>query len=150
MQENKDKISIDNMHGKFLFFFPKTSADAEELVNKLQDAGFKVRAKSSTPLTPENIIESGIGVLNGEFFCGPNKTWDGAPLGNWVCQTEQIDSEYLPPTQRMMLDLFNQMSARIDALTDKINRIEQHVCPQEVEKPSVQRKGLKGPGHERK
>lgn len=148
MQENKDKISIDNTQGKFLLFFPKTTGEAEELVNKLRDAGFTVRAKSSTPLTPDKIIESGIGVLNGEFFCGPNKDWNGAPLGNWLCKTEQIDSDYLPPVQRMMLDLFNQMSARIDALAEKIDRIEQQVCPQEIEKPATaQRKGLKGSDH---
>lgn len=71
MQENKDKISIDNAQGKFLLFFPKTTGESEELVSKLQDAGFKARAKSSTPLTSEKIIESGIGVVNGEFFLAP-------------------------------------------------------------------------------
>jgi len=150
MQENKDKVSIENTKGKFLFFYPKTPLEAEELLNKLQDAGFTVRAKSATPLTAENMIKEGIGVLDGEFFCGPNKTWDGAPLGNWLCTIDQIDSDYLPPTQRMMLDLFNQMSARIEALAEKIDRIEQQVCPQEIEKPASPRKGLKGPGYERK
>lgn len=148
MQENKDKISIDNAQGKFLLFFPKTTGESEELVSKLQDAGFKARAKSSTPLTPEKIIESGIGVVNGEFFCGPNRDWNGAPLGSWLCKTEQIDSDYLPPVQRMILDLFNQMSARIDALTEKIDRIEKQICPQDIEKPAAARRtGLKGSDH---
>jgi len=150
MQENTDKVSIETVQGKFLFFYPLTAADAEELLNKLRDAGFTPRAKSSTPLTAENMVKDGIGVLEGEFFCNPNRDWKGAPRGNWMCTIDQIDSDYLPPVQRMMLDLFNQMSARIDALAEKIDRIEQQVCPQAIEKPAVQRKGLKGKGYERK
>ncbi len=150
MQENKDKVSIESAKGKFLFFYPKTVIQAEELLNKLHDAGFAVRPQSSTPMTLENMVEKGIGVLDGEFFCGPNREWSGSPLGNWQCTVDQIDSNYLPPTQRMMLDLFNQMSARIDALAEKIDRIEQHVCPQEIKKPSTPRKGLRGNGYERK
>lgn len=147
MLENKDKISIETAQGKFLFFYPQTTADAEELLNKLRDAGFVPRAKSSTPLTPENLVKDGMGVLSGEFFCNPNRDWSGAPLGNWLCTIDQIDSDYLPPVQRMMLDLFNQMTARLDALTEKVERIERQVCPREIEKPTAPRKGLKGDGY---
>lgn len=134
MRENKDKISPETSEGKFFFFYPVTGEEAQLLVSKLRDAGFKMREKSSTAMSPENMVTHGVGVINGEYFCNPNKGWNGAPLGNWLCTIEQIDSDYLPPDQRRMVDLFNKLTARIDELAEKINRIEQQVCPQEMDK----------------
>lgn len=137
MQENKDKVSPETAEGKFLFFYPADADEAQMLVGKLRDAGFKMREKSSTAMSPQNMVTHGVGVINGEYLCNPNESWNGAPLGNWRCTIDQIDSDYLPPDQRMMLDLFNKLTARIDALADKIDRIEQQVCPQEMDKKPV-------------
>ena len=134
MNENKDKITPESVQGKFLFFYPTERADAETIVSLLQGAGFKTREKAQTQLTTENILQKGIGVMSGEFFCDPNRDFNGAALGNWLCTMDQIDRDYLPPDQRFMLDLFNKLSDRIDALSDKIDRIEQQVGPQTIEK----------------
>jgi len=139
MQHNKDKINVETAKGRFLFFYPRTPEAAEDLLRKLRAAGFSPRAKSSTPLTPEGMIEKGVGVLDGEFFCAPNRSWNGAPLGNWLCTAEQLDAGYLPPDQRLMMDLFNRLNARIDELAEKIDRIERHVIPQDIEKPGLRR-----------
>ena len=147
MQENKDKISPEVSEGKFLFFYPADVDEAKHLIGKLRDAGFKMREKSSTIMSPENMVAQGVGVINGEYFCNPNESWKGAPLGNWRCKMDQIDSDYLPPDQRMMMDLFNKMTARIEALAEKIDRIEKQVCPQEIDKkpatPQLKPKGGK-------
>jgi len=134
MKENKGKITPESAAGKFLFFYPAEQADAEALVGLLQDAGFKAREKAQTPINVDNILKKGMGVMSGEFFCDPNRDYNGAPMGNWLCTADQIDRDYLPPDQRFMLDLFNKLSDRIDALSDKIDRIEQQVCPQTLEK----------------
>lgn len=145
MQENKDKVSPQVSEGKFLFFYPADEEEAQCLVAKLRDAGFKMRNKSSTTMSPQNMVTHGVGVINGEYFCNPNESWNGAPLGNWRCTIDQIDNDYLPSDQRMMLDLFNKLTARIDTLADKIDRIEQQVCPQKIDKkPTPARLKQKG------
>lgn len=145
MQEYKDKISPETSEGRFLFFYPADTDEARILVGKLRDAGFKMREKASTAMSVKNMVAEGVGVINGEYFCNPNRGWNGAPLGNWLCTIDQIDSDYLPPEQRMMVDLFNKLTARIDELAEKIDRIEQQVCPQEMDK-KPRTKGLKPGG----
>lgn len=134
MKDNKDKITPELAAGKFLFFYPQDITEAEQAIMLLKNLGFKSGADARTPITLENVLSKGIGVLAGEFFCDPNRDYDRAPQGNWYCTVDQIDGDYLPPDQRFMLDLFNKLSDRIDALSDKIDRIEQQVSPQIIEK----------------
>lgn len=144
MKDNTEKISIDTAAGKFLFFYPGSEEEAERTFARLLKAGFKIGNGYDTPLTAENAVKKGIGVLNGAFFCDPNRDYKKAPRGNWLCATDQLDEDYMPQDQRFILNLFNQLSERLDRIEQRLDGIEAEVSPSRIDK-----KPLRSPEHKK-
>jgi hypothetical protein len=139
MQDNTEKISIDTAAGKFLFFFPKSEEEAEQAFARLLKAGFRIGEGYDTPLTAENAVEKGIGVLEDKIFCNPNRSYRKAPRGNWLCAVDQLDEDYLPADQRFMLDLFNKLGARLDRIEQRLDGIEAATAPARMDKKPLRR-----------
>lgn len=144
MKENKEKITPESAQGKFLFFRPRSLEESARTMLALKKAGFKMRMNAHTPVTPENGREKNIGVIDGEFFCDPNESYNKAPRGNWSCTIDQIDENYVTPEQRFVLELFNKLSDRLDRIERRLDEIQEQVSPAPLDKAVLRRKDEKG------
>lgn len=143
---NEKKITPETAQGKFLFFYPKDRLEAARTIGALLDMGFAEEKGTKTPLTPENGLAKGIGVLDGEVFVAPNEGYSGARFGNWECRSEQLDKNYVPPEKRFIQDMFNELCARLDRIERRFDGLERQMeeikgelAPPPLEKGSLRK-----------
>lgn len=121
---NKSPITPELCHSARLVFYPKDAPEAIYIQKKLFDMGCRWN-KSGTEITEvENCIAKGILCDSGRLYYNPDQS---TPF--LVCSSSQFDPDYLTPDQAYVRDRFNELSARIDDLAEKVNRIHDALFP---------------------
>jgi hypothetical protein len=135
MKANKEKITREFCRGKTLLFFPTSTEEAAFIQRKLFDMGFKWCKEFGTRISFEKDC-----VSSGMTLDEKGSLWtDSLPKHKekgLVCTSSQFDKSYISP-EDLMLEQFNKLSARIDAISQKVDAIYDEVMPHTLNKPRL-------------
>ena len=138
----KDAITKESATGRKLIFFPQSKEECRQLQERLFELGFIWADGCRGIQNVSACVQNGLVLMNDRiFFRSPGDTQAFTP-----CSIEQVLPSYMPPDQRMMLDLFNRLSAKVDALAEKVDRIHNELVPDIDEtKPGLGKRSARAP-----
>ena len=135
MRQNNAYITRELCHSSRVVFYPKDVDEAIYIQKKLFEMGCRWARDG---IEVANVAESvGKGLLceKGTLYYNPDKE---KPFV--IATADQFDPDYLPPEQAYVRDRFNELSARIDDLAEKVNRIHDALFPDvDTTKPTLQK-----------
>ena len=141
MKENKQKITPELLKDNKLVFYPKTTMEAVFIQRMLFELGCKWYWDKSARLSfVEDCVGRGIEVHDGKLFCGEFS----GPREALLCTSAQFDKPfdekdiknlYVPANQTFILELFNRLSERIDALNNEVAQLRKDIEPKGPGKP---------------
>lgn len=122
-------------HSERLVFQPKDAEEAIYIQKKLLEMGCKWNRHGAAVAEVEGCVAKGLLCEKGTIYYNPDRT---RPY--LICAAEQFDADYLPPDKVYLRDRFNELSARIDALAEKVDRIYEALYPDvDKTKPSLKK-----------
>jgi hypothetical protein len=128
MTISERRITRENAENELIMFRPKTPAEAEALQKKLFSLGFAWASGRTEPAGLEDSVANGIVLIKGSMYTkGPQDD-----RSYTVCQAEQLDEDYLPPDQQRVMNCFNVIAERLDAIERRLANLEN---PQPLDKP---------------
>lgn len=125
------KLTREFCLNKTLIFYPGTVQEAIAVQKGLFNLGFIWADGVEDVQKAHECAETGIVLEDNKIYYHPSSE---TKRKGTVCSVQQLDSNYISPDQSFMLDLFNKMSARIDALTAEVAALKQQLEPQKLEK----------------
>ena len=122
----KEKITRESVAGQRLIFFPKSEDECAHLQQGLFNLGLHWANGQDVVQNTAAAVKNGLVLLDGVIFYRSD-----VDTGAYTsCSIAQVDADYLPPEQRLMVDLFNKLSAKVDALSEKVDRLYAEVHPE--------------------
>jgi hypothetical protein len=120
-----EPVNRHTAEGKKLIFFPKTEDECRELQERLFELGFTWSNGNARAANVTQCVETGLVLMNNYiYFRSP-----GDAEKYTACSIDRVLPGYLPPDQKMMLEVFNRLSDKIDALSEKVDRLYEEIRP---------------------
>ncbi len=140
---NDGPVNLETAMGQKLIFRPRSEDECQALQERLLDLGFAWADGFRTPRYIAECITYGLVLIEGNIY----QRGDGDNTPYTYCRTEQAMPDYIPPDQRLMVDLFNRLSAKVDALSEKVDGLYAEIHPDVCDtKPGVRKPPAPGSG----
>ena len=119
MDINTAVITKEFCKGKTLIFFPQTEEEAASIQRKIFAMGYNWGNNCGASIRDTSGSVSGGMVLDeqGLLWTIPRERHFATGL---LCASDQLDEKYLSPDRAFMLELFNKLSAKIDAVYEEL------------------------------
>jgi hypothetical protein len=121
----KDRITLQSAAGLELIFHPKSDEECAHLQERLFALGFRWSNGEKNVQNIAQCVQGGLVLLDGKIYF----SMDGSERQFISCSIDQVDPGYVPPEQQFLVEMFTRLSAKVDALSDKVDRLydELHV-----------------------
>lgn len=139
-QTNNTSLTAAFCLNNRLIFRPRSEEEALFIQERL--SAFGIRWVNGDPVGTRvaECARHGMIVDEGKLFYNPR-----SEEGSILCTADQFGAEYIPPDKRFLMEQFNKLSAKIDVLTEKVDRLYAELHPEMADtKP-----GLKKPTQRR-
>lgn len=122
---NNTALTAEFCRNNRLIFRPQSGEEAVFIQERL--AAFGIRWVNGDPVGTRaaECAAKGMFIDGGKLYYNPT-----SDAGCVICAAEQFDKNYLSSDKRFMLDQFNKLSAKIDALTEKVDRLYAEIHPE--------------------
>ena len=131
-----ERITRSSAAGRRLIFHPADADECAALQKKLFKLGFNWVNGGRQVDQIGQCVATGLVLMDGKiYYRSPTDTTEYA-----VCTMGQVDPEYISADQRLMRELFDKLSAKVDALEKKVDRIYDELRPADIGKT---KQGLK-------
>ncbi len=119
---NQSTLTPEYCRRHRLIFYPKTMDEAIFIQERLSE--FSIRWVSGEPVGnfARECVDKGMLVDNGALYYNPERK-----PGDVVCDSSQFDKKYIPPDRAFLLEQFNKMAEKIDALSSRVAELESKV-----------------------
>ena len=119
MKNNTAVITKEFCKGKTLIFFPQTEEEAAFIQRKIFAMGYRwVEDPGTSVRHISESVNTGM-VLDEKGFLWFNPSAKSLATG-LLCTSDQFDEKYLSPDRTFMLEQFNKLSAKIDAVYEEL------------------------------
>jgi hypothetical protein len=134
------RVTRETAHGEKLIFFPKDAAEATQLQKKLLSMGIVWGNGNADLGSADECSKYGLVLDNGLMYHrSPQDKTRYEP-----CRIGQVGEEgaAAPVPQDRVLEMFERVAARLDAVERRLTGIEAELTPV----PALDKQKLKGPG----
>jgi hypothetical protein len=140
------KITRESAYGEKLLLFPKNAGEAKALQKALLAEGFIWVDGNKSVEHIEECVNRGLVLMDGKIYHrseGDTTTYTVCPLSQAERDVAPAAPDRVSPNQipqDQVLQLFNKLSARIDGLSEKIDRMYGELYPTvEETKPGLKK-----------
>ncbi len=142
-EDDKPKITKQYCMGRELVFYPQTVEEAHFVQKQLFKLGMRWNTTGQRVSCVSECIIAGLVVKGGSLYY--RSATDSNPYIH--CDIEQLKNDYQPPLrfeEKMALE-FNVLSAKVDRLTELVEKLCAEVLPADSDKPGLKEtdKGMK-------
>lgn len=123
-QINKTMLTAEFCRQNWVVFRPKTTDEALFIQQRLADFGIRWVDGGAVGARVLDCVAGGMTVQGGNLYHSP-----GDDARNILCTLDQFDKGYVPPEQQLMVELFNKLTAKVDALSEKVDRLYAELHP---------------------
>lgn len=118
------------MHGKQLLFYPKTEEEAVALQQKLLDMGIPWSHGPRSVTNVEFTLQHGLLVKDDKlYYANADKS------AYTVVSTKRILTDFIPPEKKFLMEQFDRINKRLDALEKRVDEIHEALYPKSDKKP---------------
>ncbi|MEZ0261107.1 MAG: hypothetical protein ACAH80_08860 [Alphaproteobacteria bacterium] len=118
-------------HSARLVFSPKTEEEAIFIQERLFAMGCAWGDGRTNVSEVASCVAKGILVDHGKIYYNPN-----SDPKNILCRTDQLDSNYVPPDKAFLIEQFNKVHARLEAIEKRLKVLEE---PEPLDKLPLKR-----------
>ncbi len=127
-------LSRSDMIGKKLIFFPSSEEEATALQQKLIDMGIPWSHGPKSVTNIENTMQFGLVVMDDKLYYA-NGDKNGDKSGYTSTSTRRILGEFISPEKKFLIEQFEKINKRLDALERRVDEIHEAVYPKFDKKP---------------
>lgn len=137
--QHGQKITADFIRQQSVYFQPRTDVEAIEIQERLFALGCAWVDTGVGVWKPEACVGRGISVGR-DLKMGLGRRENGQDVS--LADFDAFDvTAMMSSPEKHMYEKFNELSAKVDALTQMVERLLEKIDPPPLEKPDLRRKG---------